>query len=147
MKTPLQRFWTKVLKTDYCWLWIGAPEGRVGYGRLLVNGKRVIAHRYAYEQFKRPIPEGMVIDHLCLTPLCVNPDYLEAVSNKENILRGVSLPAQAARRTECAKGHQYSVSNLFIRPDGARGCRTCNWQYQQEYRQRLKVRAGGQNAT
>jgi len=46
------------------------------------------AHRLAYERAKGSIPAGLQIDHLCRVRECVNPDHLEAVSQRENIRRG-----------------------------------------------------------
>lgn len=66
------------------------------------------AHRMAYEHFKGPIPDGLYIDHLCRVRCCVNPDHLEAVSNRENILRGVGAGAIHARQKSCPLGHPYT---------------------------------------
>lgn len=55
-----------------------------GYARIVVQGKHLFLHRVAYELAKGPIPDGLVIDHLCCTPACCNPDHLEAVTDAEN---------------------------------------------------------------
>ncbi len=89
-KPIADRFWPKVQKTDDCWLWNGATNSQ-GYPQLGA-GRRgegvVYAHRLSYELANGPIPEGLVIDHLCRTPSCVNPAHLEAVGQSTNILRG-----------------------------------------------------------
>lgn len=77
----IERFWTKVQKTDDCWLWIGGrftKRGEYGQFHLLVNGKKVKAraHRVSYEMEHGPIPEGMDVLHKCDRPPCVNPRCL-----------------------------------------------------------------------
>lgn len=71
-----------------------------GYGRIRESGTRsnALAHRVSYEAFNGPIPEGMVIDHLCQVTSCVNPDHLEAVTQKTNIQRGFA--ARGGKRTK-----------------------------------------------
>ena len=64
----MQRFLAKVVKTNSCWEWQGAltsSKPSRGYGQLSVNGRLTLAHRFAFESFKGPIPEGLEIDHLC----------------------------------------------------------------------------------
>jgi hypothetical protein len=71
-----------------CWEWQGGSTPQ-GYGRTKGDhGKLVPAHRYFYELHIGPIPEGLVIDHLCKNPPCVNPDHLETVTVTENNRRG-----------------------------------------------------------
>jgi hypothetical protein len=94
-------FWSRVDKTDGCWLWKGKAL-KVGYGQLRRNGREILAHRYAYEMAYGAIPEGLQIDHLCRNRLCVNPAHLEAVSQAENIRRGA---ARRLRKTHCKRGH------------------------------------------
>lgn len=124
------RFWGKVDKTDTCWLWTAATQDN-GYGSFFIGrvGGRVRlarAHRFAYELAAGPIPDGLVIDHLCRVRNCVNPDHLEAVSNKENLLRGEGLPAIAAAKTQCSRGgHPLSGPNLYVNPRGERECKSC----------------------
>lgn len=110
---PLDRFWSKVEKTDTCWLWRGYRDP-LGYGRigLVLNGQRTsrLVHRWAYQQLVRPLQDWEVMDHLCRNPPCVNPAHLEPVTQAENMARGI-LGAQreaAARRRcsvlDCARG-------------------------------------------
>lgn len=121
------RFWSKVIKTDYCWTWIGSKNNR-GYGTThLDGGKTYYAHRASYEIAKGQIPEGLCLDHLCRNTLCVNPDHLEAVTMRENCLRGFSVPAINARKTHCRKGHELSGNNLMKQrlSKGHRECLIC----------------------
>lgn len=90
-------------ETTGCWMWQKARTGN-GYGAAWRNGRQVPAHRAYYEQHRGPIPAGLVIDHLCRTPLCVNPDHLEAVTNRENVVaRGRTSPAHQCLREQPAR--------------------------------------------
>lgn len=122
MKTLIQRFEDKYIPepNSGCWIWIGVLSGK--YGQILCDGKMQYAHRVSFELFKNKIPDGMEIDHLCRVRCCVNPNHLEPVTCKENIRRGL---LGSVMKTHCPKGHPYSEDNLYVRPDGGRGCRIC----------------------
>lgn len=78
------------------------------------------AHRLSYTLAYGSIPEGLVIDHLCRTPVCVRPDHLEAVTQQENMRRGPGA------KTHCKRGHEFNEVNTYVRKDtGARFCRPC----------------------
>lgn len=79
----MNRLWDKVERTDSCWLWQGATNGR--YGQLSVKGKMVGAHRLAYELTYGAIGPGLWVLHKCDTPLCVRPDHLFAGNRSENM--------------------------------------------------------------
>jgi len=110
-----------------CWFWLGQLN-HDGYGIFSRNNRPVRAHRWAYERFIGPIPEGMVIDHLCRVRECVNPWHLQPVTSPENTARG----SQAAK-THCPQGHPYAGDNLYVTSDGKRMCKECG-------RQRLRAR-------
>jgi hypothetical protein len=130
-----RRFWSHVDKTEGCWLWTGSPVGK-GYGRIGISGHGVLVHRFAYELLVGPIPEGLTIDHVkangCTSKLCVKaiadefgPAHLEAVTPRENNLRGDCYSGVNARKTHCSRGHPYDLANTYITPEGFRQCRAC----------------------
>lgn len=120
-----------------CWLWTGAENG-VGYGMFWnpFRKKMECAHRFAYEWIKGDIPKGLHLDHLCRVPCCVNPDHLECVTHRENMLRSDSMSGIYARRTHCKHGHPFSGDNLGKRADheGSRRCRACHAEHNRVYR-------------
>ncbi len=58
---------------------------RNGYSRLYMNGKRVMAHIYSYEVYKRKVPKGHVIRHTCDNRCCCNPDHLVSGTEVQNM--------------------------------------------------------------
>ena len=78
------RFWSKVEKTRGCWFWTGHTNG-AGYGLLLYDGRKQLAHRIAWELTHGPIPKGELILHRCDTPACVNPDHLRLGTQRDNM--------------------------------------------------------------
>jgi hypothetical protein len=116
------RFLTKVKRQgDGCWLWTASLNVN-GYAQFW-NGKRMYpAHRFAYERLVGSVPDGLQLDHLCRVRHCVNPDHLEPVTNRENVLRGKT----GRLKTHCAKGHPWIPENLYVAPgSGRKFCRMC----------------------
>lgn len=136
------RFWEKVDKNGPismarpelgpCWIWLGTINNH-GYGKFgrpridrSKHWKMWTAISVACELVGKPIPEGLVPDHLCKNRACVNPDHAEAVTFAENLLRGNCNAAKNARKTECPKGHLLSGDNLYLEPStGRRRCLIC----------------------
>lgn len=124
-----------------CWVWLGS-RGRLGYGVTPKMGevKSAIAHRAYLQLLGYEVPDGMHVDHLCRNPPCCNPEHLEVVTPRENILRGVGASATNAAKTHCVNGHEFTEENTYLRPDnGGRQCRTCN-------HERSKARAAREKA-
>ena len=107
-----------------CWLWVGHVSDR-GYARFRVNGTRVGAHRFSYERWVGPITSGLVVDHLCNNPSCVNPDHLQAVSQRANVRRGRGTSGVNSRKRECIRGHAFDEDNTYVDPGGGRHCKEC----------------------
>lgn len=111
-----------------CWEWLQS-KGSHGYGQIWYKGKVTVAHRVSYTLFKGDIPKGLVVDHLCNTRICINPEHLEVVTQKENIARAPwGFKADHDRRramTHCNRGHLYSDENTYLF-DNRRYCRKCH---------------------
>lgn len=79
-----ERFWSKVNKTDSCWLWT-ARLNRDGYGRFGIFGEMMLAHRVSWLLSGNTIPEGHVLRHKCKNKNCINPAHLETGTQAENM--------------------------------------------------------------
>jgi hypothetical protein len=104
---------------------------------------RKLLHRWTWEQANGPIPEGLVIDHLCRNRACCNPEHLEPVSPEENVKRGIGVAAKFAARTHCDNGHEFNENNTtYYRTGdrvGRRRCKVCNRATTARYLERKKA--------
>jgi len=101
----VQRFISKLEKTDSCWIWKGATRGKNGYGAVKVDGKVVSVHKYFYIKYKGEIPEKLLVSHTCNNKLCVNPDHLKLVTSKENYHNALQRGTITPQRNEHLKVH------------------------------------------
>lgn len=133
-----------------CWLWTGALY-RKGYAKILRkvvpgypdHGRAWRGHRYIYIKLVGPIPDGMVLDHLCRVRRCVNPDHLRVCTNFENLTAPGSQAAAGFQFTHCKQGHEFTEETTFWDRTGRRSCRICRREYD---RRRWKTRGPAQNA-
>jgi hypothetical protein len=119
-----------------CWPWRGATDAH-GYGNITFRRVNIHAYRAVYEHMVGPIPAGLVIDHLCRNPLCVNPHHLEPVTIRENTLRGMNPPALNARKDKCDR-HGLPFT---IRTKKGRECRECKRERDRRSRAKRKAAA------
>lgn len=136
----LARFMSKIDTTGPCWRWTGGHNG-LGYGQFhkrSSDGRRQrYAHRFAYELFVGPIPEGMTIDHACDRGRegCLTPSHLRLMPMVDNVRRSESnILMRKSRQTHCKHGHPLSGDNLYVTPDGRRQCHICRarWRAQRD---------------
>lgn len=141
--TTEERFWSRVDREGPlgCWLWTGSLTGE-GYGSFSGPGRvNVLAHRFSWSLHGGPLIEGQVLDHLCRVRHCVNPDHLESVSDRVNVLRGIGPTAINARKTHCKRGHEFTPENTktYYEPSAGgfrRRCTACRSEWERAKRRR-----------
>lgn len=135
LASPEERFWAKVDKSDECWLWTGTTSVR-GYGKLIVSGKQVQAHRFAYSLAHGAITPDQIVCHRCDTPLCVRVSHLFVGTHADNVRDMLAKGRQNnQRKTHCKHGHEFTPGNTYIEmPKGARRCRACREALEQKRR-------------
>lgn len=128
----VQLFWTRVTKTESCWLYNRASKN--GYARISVLGYVTQAHQLSWMIANdRFIPKGMVIRHSCDNPTCVRPDHLVLGTQADN-MQDMVRRGRAGRRyrnsrsdqTHCKRGHPLSGENVWTSAAGSRVCKTCS---------------------
>lgn len=128
------RLWRDTEVTvDGCWT--RKVNTAQGYSKLNWDGREQLAHRVTYTLAYGSIREGLVLDHLCRNRACIRPDHLEAVTDRTNILRGVSQGARSVATNRCARGHEFTPENTRMRGE-YRVCRTCHRDRATTYRNR-----------
>lgn len=133
-----------------CRLWNGAL-GASGYGRVTWNGKRVYAHRFAYEAYGGVLRPGMDVDHAChvahecVAPCphraCVAEGHLVQVTHAQNQSRTITYRSPEGR-WECRRGHDLSKPDAVMRRrNGDQLCRECNCERARRWYWKQKERA------
>lgn len=131
-ENPIERFFTFIIKVGTCWEWQAALD-KDGYGLFWFDSRQRRAHRFSYENFVKKIPDGLVLDHLCRNVKCVNPEHLEVVTNRINIIRGRWKSNNLNTFTHCNRGHKFTDESSIRRKDGKKTCRICKDAYTSEY--------------
>jgi hypothetical protein len=110
---------------DGCWRWNASITPK-GYAQVRYEGRLQQAHRVVYSILVGPIPDGHELDHVrargCTHRDCVNPDHLEPVTHRQNLLRGDTFVARQMAQTHCKRGHPFSTTSA---EGNRRSCLAC----------------------
>lgn len=85
----IARFWSKVRKTETCWLWKAKDIDKDGYGNFWCFFTRVSAPRFIYYWTYGELNPDLPILHSCDNPGCVRPTHLSQGTQSNNILQCV----------------------------------------------------------
>ena len=113
-----QRFWDKVCKTAYCWIWV-ASVTRKGYGQFSDSeiGRIVGAHQYSWFLHHGHY-STMCVLHTCDIRRCVRPNHLFEGTHQDNIADMVQKGRHKTNRGEDHKDTKFTeadVRTIFAR--------------------------------
>lgn len=88
------KFKARTVREGDCLVWTAGQKSS-GYGKIMADGRSQPVHRWAYERFVGPIPEGMDIDHICFNRLCCEPSHLRVTTRKQNVENHQGAPVNS----------------------------------------------------
>ena len=128
--------------------WLKQHSMKKGYMRVGLSDKGktkiFLVHRLVAREFVENIDNKPHVNHIDNDRKNNNASNLEWVTNKENNDHMLAQDRHhktydRARMTHCLKGHELTVENTYVQPNGIRSCRTCKRDYNNKYRRAQNV--------
>lgn len=133
----LERFWSKVVKSDGCWTWVGTYF-KPGAGAFSVGSKLLRASRISWELANGPIPSGCLVYRTCKNLTCIRPDHFSLGTTKDAIQHSVDHGKRANFKNG-GKSRLSSETVMEIRRLAGEGVRD------EELAERFKISRGYAN--
>lgn len=103
-----------------CLVWTGSKNDK-GYGRMVVKGQFILAHRFAYcvaVGLTLKEIEDLVIRHRCDNPSCINPTHLESGTPMDNVMdrvaRGRSASGECNGHAKLTVEQVEEITSIYI---------------------------------
>jgi len=109
---PIEKYIFKTKRDKSgCLVWTGYVSNS-GYGSFMINGKNVMVHRWAFENFIAPIKPQNDICHKCDNRLCVEPSHLFQGTRLDNMKDCVRKNRHAHGETTYSKLTEQDVLEI-----------------------------------
>jgi len=105
----------KGLGPKACWEWTGGKMS-TDYGMFHPTPREsILAHRYAYEQHRGPIPAGQFVLHHCDNRSCVNPRHLFCGDQQANVDDMINKGRDRKRGPAGTRNHHARITEEIVR--------------------------------